>query len=105
MSSNSVECNYLGWGELTNFQSKVVGKNEALIFTPPADSAPVLIQGFLDCLRSTETRAKIPSQFSENDLAGVMVEMVRTLPKDLWNEWTKDNAQKVVCAVLRWSAI
>ncbi len=105
MSSNSLACNYLAWGELTKFRARVIGQNEALIFTATADNAPMLIRGFLDCLRSPELQAKIPPQYSENDLAAVMVEMVRTLPQDLWQDWANDNNQQAVCAILRWSAI
>ena len=109
MSSNSIACNYLGWGELTKFQSKAIGKNEALIFAASADNAPMLIQGFLDCLHSPELQAKIPPQYSdndsENDLAAAIVEMVRTLPPDLWQNWANNNDRQVICAVLRWSVI
>ena len=106
MIGNSLQCEYIGWGNLDRFQSQAVAENEALIFTPPADNAPMLIHGFLDCLRSPELQAKIPQQFSENDVAGVMVEMVRTLPESLLKEWRNQSNttdQRAVCAILRWA--
>lgn len=105
MSNDSLDCEYVGWGNLEQFQSRSLGKNEALIFSPPADSAPPLIQGFLDSIRTPEVRAKIPSHFSENDVAGVMVEMVRELPETLFQEWKiqSNNPATPVCAILRWS--
>lgn len=106
MIENSLQCEYIGWGNLDQFCSRAVAENEALIFTPPAGNAPVLIHGFLDCLRSPELLAKIPPQFSENDVAGVMVEMVRTLPDTLFQEWRNQSNityQTAVCAMLRWS--
>lgn len=106
MIGNSLQCEYIGWGNLEQFRSRAIAENEALIFTPPAGNAPILIHGFLDCLRSPELQAKIPQQFSENDVAGVMVEMVRTLPKTLLKEWTNQSNttdQTAVFAMLRWS--
>ena len=106
---DSLECRYLGWGDFNRFQQMPLSDNEALIYTIPG-AAPALINGFLDCLRSEVIKARVPEQFSENDLAEVMVGMVRTLPdsvlKEL-NEWS-NNADKsssdapVVGAVLRW---
>jgi hypothetical protein len=54
MIGNSLQCEYIGWGNLEQFRSRAVAENEALIFTPPAGNAPILIHGFLDCLRSPE---------------------------------------------------
>ncbi|ABA23344.1 hypothetical protein Ava_3739 [Trichormus variabilis ATCC 29413] len=105
MIGNSLQCEYIGWGNLEQVRSQPVAENEALIFTDPAGSAGILIHGFLDCLRSPELQAKIPRQFSENDVAGVMVEMVRTLPENLLKEWRNQSNtnQTAVCAKLRWS--
>ncbi|MBG1241535.1 hypothetical protein [Nostoc sp. NZL] len=106
MIGNSLQCEYIGWGNLEDFRSRAAAENEELIFTLPADNAPILIHGFLDCLRTPEVQAKIPQQFSENDVAGVMVEMVRTLPETLLKEWRNQShstEQTAVCAMLRWS--
>jgi hypothetical protein len=106
MIDNSLQCEYIGWGNLEQFHPSVINDSQVLIFTPIVGSAPVLIHGFLDCLRSPELLAKIPPQFSENDVAGVMVEMVRTLPDNLLQEWENQSNitdKTVVFAVLRWS--
>lgn len=108
--SNSLKCRYLGWGEFNQFRQIALANNEVLIYTTAIGSEPVLIRGFLNCLRSEEIKDKLPQQFSENDQAAVMVEMVRTLPKSLlqeFNEWS-ENTQNVssdniaVCAVISW---
>ncbi|MEA5506043.1 hypothetical protein VB735_23575 [Halotia wernerae UHCC 0503] len=108
--SNSLECRYLGWGDFHRFHQMPFAKNETLIYTTPIGSAPVLIRGFLNCIRSEEVKEKLPQQFSENDLVAVMVEMVRTLPDSLmqeFNEWFYSNQKVssntiVVCAVISW---
>ena len=41
------------------------------------------IRGFMDCLRSEELKERLPKQFSENDLAGSIVTLVRNLPNSL----------------------
>lgn len=104
MVGNLLQCEYLGWGKLESFRSRSLLPNEALIFTEIAGTAPVLIQGFLDCLRSPELQTKVPQQFSENDVAEFMVEMVRTLPEMLLQEWASqsDTNQTMVYAILRW---
>jgi hypothetical protein len=105
-----LECRYLGWGDFNQFRQMPLADNEALIYTTPIGDAPVLIRGFLDCIRSKELKERLPERFSENDLAAVIVEMVRTLPDSLmteFNEWFH-GAQKVssgtivVCAVISW---
>ncbi|MBD6618371.1 hypothetical protein FNW02_21725 [Komarekiella sp. 'clone 1'] len=105
MVGNLLQCEYLGWGKLEPFRARSLSENEALIFTAIAGTAPVLIRGFLNCLRSPELEAKIPQQFSENDVAGVMVEMVRTLPESLLQQWANQSNtdQTMVCAILRWT--
>ncbi|MCY7321096.1 MAG: hypothetical protein LH660_04680 [Phormidesmis sp. CAN_BIN36] len=105
MAGSLLQCEYLGWGKLEPFRSRSLSENEALIFTEIAGTAPVLIRGFLNCLRSPELQAKIPQQFSENDVAEFMVEMVRTFPESLLQEWAnQSNIDRfVVCAILRWA--
>lgn len=109
-TGNSLECRYLGWGDFNQFRQMPLADNEALIYTTPIGDAPVLIRGFLDCIRSEELKERLPERFSENDLAAVIVEMVRTLPDSLmaeFNEWFY-GAQKVssgaivVGAVISW---
>jgi hypothetical protein len=105
MIDNSLQCEYIGWGNLEQFRPSVINDSQVLISTPITGSAPVLIHGFLDCLRSPELLAKIPPQFSENDVAGVMVEMVRTLPDSLLQEWGNQSNitdKTVVFAMLCW---
>ncbi|MBH8555230.1 hypothetical protein I8751_23350 [Nostocaceae cyanobacterium CENA357] len=103
--SNSLECRYLGWGDFHHFRQMPLAENEALIYTTPIGSVPILIHGFLNCIRSEELKEKLPQQFSENELVAVMVEMVRTLPDSLIQEF---NNQKifsdniVVCGVISW---
>ncbi|MBE9054246.1 hypothetical protein IQ243_28415 [Nostocales cyanobacterium LEGE 11386] len=107
---NSLVCRYLGWGDFNQFRQMPLADHEVLIYTTPIGSAPVLIRGFLNCIRSEEVKEKLPQQFSENDLAAVMVEMVRTLPDSLmqeFNEWFYHNQKVlsdtvVVCAVISW---
>ncbi|MGL5082015.1 MAG: hypothetical protein ACRC8A_11070 [Microcoleaceae cyanobacterium] len=105
MVGNLLQCEYLGWGKLESFRSRSLSENETLIFTEIAGTAPVLIRGFLDCLRSPELHAKTPQQFSESNMAEFMVEMVRTLPESLLQEWANQSNtdQNMVCAILRWS--
>ncbi len=105
MVGNLVQCEYIGWGKLESFRSRSLLTNEALIFTEIAGTASVLIRGFLDCLRSPELQAKIPQQFSESNIADFMVEMVRTLPESLLQEWANQSHtnQTMVCAILRWT--
>jgi hypothetical protein len=105
MTRNSLQCDYVGWGLLEQFRSSLpVAENETLLFTAPAEVAPVLIRGFLTSVRSAEVQATFPPDFSENDVAEVIVEMVRTLPETLWQEWAQVGANEaVVCAKLRWS--
>ena len=105
MVGNLSQCEYLGWGKLESFRSRSLSRNEALIFTEIAGTAPVLIRGFLSCLRSPELKAKIPQQFSESDVAEFVVEMVRTLPENLLQEWANQSNtdRSVVCAILRWA--
>lgn len=80
-------------------------RNARLIFTAAAQTAPVLIRGFLASVRSPAVGASLPPTVSENDVAQVIVEMVRTLPETLWKEWVQGEANgAVVCAKLRWSA-
>ncbi|ARV57971.1 hypothetical protein BZZ01_04340 [Nostocales cyanobacterium HT-58-2] len=104
-TSNSLECRYLGWGDLNQFRQIPLADNDALIYTTAIGNAPVLIRGFLNCIRSEELKRRLPEKFSENDLAGVMVEMVRTLPDNLMAEFNKclnNDGSQVVCAVISW---
>lgn len=109
INGNSLECRYLGCGDFSKFQQMPLADNEALIYTIPG-AAPALINGFLDCLRSEVIKARVPEQFSENDLAEVMVGMVKTLPDSVLKELSEssNNADQgssntlVVGAVLRW---
>lgn len=109
-ASNSLECRYLGWGKFEQFRQMPLANNEVLIYTTAIGREPVLIRGFLNCIRSEEVTEKLPQQFSENDLAAVMVEMVRTLPESLlqeFNKWSEDqqnvSSQMIaVCAVISW---
>lgn len=107
MAGDLLQCEYLGWGKLESFRSRALSENEALIYTEIAGTAPVLVRGFLDCLRSPELQVKVPQRFSENNLADFVVEMVRTLPESLLQEWANqlDTDQTMVCAVLRWAMI
>ena len=104
MVGDLLQCEYLGWGKLESFRSRSLLANEALIFTEIAGTAGVLIQGFLDCLRSPELQAKVPQKFSQSNIADFMVEMVRTLPENLLKEWANQSNtdQTVICATLRW---
>lgn len=77
---NSLECRYLGWDDFNKFRQMPFADNEALIYTTPIGNAPVLVRGFMDCIRSEELKERLSERFSENDLAAVIVEMVRTLP-------------------------
>lgn len=105
MAGNLLQCEFIGWGKLESFRSRSLSENEALIFTEIAGTAPVLIRGFLDCLRSPELQAKVPQQFSENNVAQFIVEMVRTLPESLLQEWANqsDTEQTMIFALLRWT--
>lgn len=87
--------------------------NEVLIYTTPISNVWVLIHGFLNCLRSEEIKKRFPEQFSENDLVGVTVAMIRTLSDSLLQEFNElewfDSAEKfssdtkiVVGAVISW---
>ncbi|MDV2997035.1 MAG: hypothetical protein N4J56_006740 [Chroococcidiopsis sp. SAG 2025] len=64
-TSNNLECRYLGWGNLSQFQQMPFADREVLIYTTPAQDAPGLIHGFLNCLRSQPVQEKLPNQFSE----------------------------------------
>lgn len=109
-AGNRLECRYLGWGDFNKFHQMSLADNEALIYTTAIGDAPVLIRGFLDCTRSVELKERLPEQFSENDLAAVIVEMVRTLPDSLiaeFNEWFHSSQRlsedaTVVAAVMSW---
>ena len=63
----------------------------------------------MDCLRSEELKERLPEQFSENDLAGSIVALVRNLPNGLIEEINKSfhNVELsanviVVAAVISW---
>jgi len=107
-TGNNLECRYLSWGDFNKFRQIPLADNEALIYTNPIGDRPTLIRGFLDCIRSEELKARLPKQFSENDLAASMVEMVRNLPDSLiaqFKDWC--DAQKfadttVIAAVISW---
>lgn len=107
---NSWECRYLGWGEFNQFRHLPLANNEVLIYTTAIGNEPVLIRGFLEFIRSEEIKEQLPQDYSENDLAAVMVEMVRTLPKGLLQEFHEcsQNVQSaasdniVICAVISW---
>lgn len=100
---NSLACEYLGWGRLEELKSRPLAENEAFLSTMPVNSPGALVRGFLDAARSPEQQAKIPTQYSENDLAEPIVEMVRTLPEDAFQEWSNSsNQDKVVGAILHW---
>ncbi|AFZ33059.1 hypothetical protein Glo7428_4623 [Gloeocapsa sp. PCC 7428] len=108
-TNNFVKCRYLGWGDLQEFRQTSLADNEALIYTTPTSDVPVLIRGFLNCIRSNELKAKLPAQLSENDLVGAIVAMVRNLPETLlteFDEWLRNTQSKstdtVVCAALSW---
>ena len=105
-AGNSLECRYLGQGDLNQFRQIPLAENEALIYTSPIGDSPVLIHGFLDCIRSEELKERLPKRFSENDLASVIVEMVRTLPDMLvFNEWLHSELSAnttVIAAVISW---
>ena len=79
-AGNSLECRYLGSGDLKQYRQKPLAENEALIYTTFTRDVPVLISGLLDCICSEELRERLPAQFSENDLASAIVGMVRNLP-------------------------
>lgn len=108
-AGNSLECRYLGWGDLNQFRQITLAENEALIYTTPVIKVPVLIHGFMDYLRSEELKKRLPEQFSENDLAGSIVALVRNLPDGLIEEINESfhNAElsvntTVVAAVISW---
>jgi len=67
-AGNRLECQYLGWGDFNKFRQIPLADNEALIYTTPIGDAPVLVRGFIDCIRSEELKERLPEQFSENDL-------------------------------------
>lgn len=109
--NNSLECRYLGRGDLDKFQQMSLADNEALIYTAPAIRSSILVHGFLDCIRSEEVIQQVPKRFSENDLAEVMVGMVRSLPDSLLKELQQFSldthtasreAQPVICGVISW---
>lgn len=104
---NSLECRYLGQGDLNQFRQIPLAENEALIYTTFTRDVPVLISGLLDCIRSEELTERLPEEFSENDLASVIVEMVRTLPDMLLFNESFHSAElsantTVVAAVVSW---
>lgn len=102
-TGNNLACRYLGWGDVNQFRQTPLADNEALIYTTPIGDRPILIRGFLDCIRSAELKVRLPQQFSDNNLAASMVEMVRNLPDSLiaqFNDWC--NAHTVVAAVISW---
>lgn len=106
-AGNSLECRYLGRGDLNQFRQMPLAENEALIYTPFTSDVPVLIRGFMDCLRSEELKERLPEQFSENDLASVIVAMVRNLPDMLVLNESFHSAELsantiVVAAVISW---
>jgi hypothetical protein len=109
-ADNSLECRYLGWGDSNKFRQMPLADNEALIYTTPIGDAPILVRSFMDCIRSEELKERLPEQFSENDLAAVIVEMVRTLPNHLipeFNEWFHSAKRlsadtTVIAAVISW---
>ena len=105
-AGNSLECRYLGSGDLNQFRQMPLAENEALIYTTFTGDVPVLIRGFMDCIRSEELKERLPKRFSENDLASVIVEMVRTLPDNLllFNEsfHSELSANTRVVAVISW---
>lgn len=106
-AGNSLECRYLGRGDLNQFRQTPLAENEALIYTTFTSDVPVLIRGFLDCIRSEELREKLPEQFSENDLVSVIVPMVRNLPDMLVFNESFHSAElcantTVVTAIISW---
>lgn len=108
-AGKSLECRYLGWGDLNQFRQIPLAENEALIYTTPVGKVPGLIRGFMDCLRSEELKERLPEQFSENDLAGSIVALVRNLPNGLIEEINESfhNVElsantTVVAAVISW---
>ena len=110
-AGDSLECRYVGWGDFNKLRQMPLADNEALIYTPISGNVPVLIHGFLTCLRSEEVKKRFPEQFSENDLVEVIVPMLRNLPDSLlqeFNEWFDSaerypsNGKIVVAAVISW---
>ena len=106
-AGNSLECRYLGWGDLNQYRLKPLAENEALIYTTFTRDVPVLISGLLDCIRSEELKERLPAQFSENDLASTIVAMVRNLPDMLVFNEPFHSAElsantAVVAAVISW---
>lgn len=105
-AGNSLECRYLGCGDLKQFRQMPLAKNEALIYTTFTRDVPVLISGFLDCIRSEELKERLPAQFSENDLVSVIVAMVRNLPEmRVFDESFQSELSAnttVVAAVISW---
>lgn len=108
-AGNSLECRYLGWGDLNQFRQIPLAENEALIYTTPVGKVPVLIRGFMDCLRSEELKERLPEQFSENDLAGSIIALVRNLPNSLIEKINESSHNVelsantiVVAAVISW---
>lgn len=101
---NPLQCEYLGWGKLEELQSRPIADNEALLSTDPVDSPGALVRGFLNAARSQERQNKIPPQYSENDLAEPIVEMVRTLPEHTLQEWSNPLKiqNTITAAILRW---
>ena len=105
-ADNSLECRYLGLGDLNQFRQMPLAENEALIYTTFTRDVPVLISGLLDCIRSEELKERLPEQFSENDLASVIVAMVRNLPDmRVFNESFQSELSAnttVVATVISW---
>lgn len=108
---NHLQCRYLGSGNLNTLRKIPLADNEVLIYTEPNGDRLVLLRGFLEFIRSDEVRKKIPQQFSENDLAEVLIEMVETLLNSLLVEFdwlshsmpkSSSDSQVVVCAILSW---
>ena len=86
-AGDSLKCRYVGWGRFNKLRQMPLAGNEALIYTTSIGNVRVLLHGFLNCIRSEEVKKRFPKQFSENDLAGVTVAMVRNLPDGLLQEF------------------
>ena len=86
-AGDSLECRYLGWGRFNKLRQMPLTDNEVLIYTSPIGNVQVLLHGFLNCIRSEEIKKRFPEQFSENDLAGVTVAMVKNMPDGLLPEF------------------
>jgi hypothetical protein len=111
VANDNLVCRYIGSGNFNRLAQTPVADNEVLIYTDPVDERAVLIRGFLESIRSEEVRKKVPQEFSENDLAAVIVEMVRNLLDSLLVEFDRlsngakmssSDSKVVVCAVISW---